>query len=276
MKLALACPIYNCLAYTKEFVKSIVTEYPFDLIFHDNGSSDGSETWITDPANFCEIPNLENVHVIRSERNLGIAKGANSALKKAYSLPDITHIFYANNDILLRQETLDNLVWLWENKPNDKLILVSGEGFHRETFGAVEAAFEAFKKHGISPLTLRFGASYCLFVWDKKAMDTIGLFDEEFELGYFEDNDHAESILEKGYLLAHFSGAPFFHYGSVTLKINNMDNGATFERNRQRFFKKHNITNGAISPELRYPEKVKEIEQINKFWAEQSPKIKSI
>ena len=287
IKLALTCPIYNCLSYTKEFVKSIVTEYPFDLIFHDNGSNDGSETWISDASNFTDIPNLEKIHVIRSDRNLGVAKGANSAMQKAYSLPDVTHIIYMNNDILLRQETLDNLVWAWENKPDDKLMLISGEGFHRETFGTVEEAFTAFRTYRIAPvsttshntiplLTMRFGACYCLFIWDKKAIDTVGWLDEGFELGYFDDNDHAETILEKGYLLAHFSGAPFFHYGSVTMKINNIDNGFTFERNKQRFFTKHNITDEAVDATKRFPQAVARIEEINKIWKKNPPKITQI
>jgi len=259
-KLAICVPVWNCLAYTKGFVNSIKTRYPFDLIVHANGCTDGTLEWLSNPKNFEGLKNLESVRVSFSETNLGCAKGANKTYRKAYETPDVTHIIYANNDILLRPDTLDNLVWAWDNR-DPRMKIISGEGFHVETFGDELKTLKAFSSHNIYPLKLRFGACYCLFCWDKKAIEDIGLLDENFEFAYFDDNDHAETILEKGFLLSHFSGAPFFHYGSMSMKQNHVDNTDSFIRNKNYYFRKHNVLE--IDPCRRFPEAVKAVEDLS-------------
>lgn len=259
-KLAICVPVWNCLAYTKGFVNSIKTRYPFDLIIHANGCTDGTLEWLSEPKNFQGIKNLESVRVTFSETNLGCAKGANKTYRKAYETPDITHIIYANNDILLRSDTIDNLVWAWDHK-DPRVKIISGEGFHVETFGDELKALKAFSAHNIYPLKMRFGACYCFFIWDKRAIEDVGLLDEGFEFAYFDDNDHAETILEKGFLLEHFSGAPFFHYGSTTMKLNHVDNTDSFIKNKNYYLKKHNVL--SIDPSSRYPKALEAVAEIN-------------
>lgn len=72
--ISICVPAYNSLEYLRILVKGLKknTKVPYELLVHDNGSTDGTEQWLKD----------NNIDHTRSEENLGFC-GVNNALRRA-------------------------------------------------------------------------------------------------------------------------------------------------------------------------------------------------
>ena len=87
---------FNQLNFTKECVKSIQmhTLEPHEVIFVDNGSKDGTVSWL------CELVR-ENPHygLIENRENLGFAKGCNQGIEAATG----KYLLLLNNDVVVTE-----------------------------------------------------------------------------------------------------------------------------------------------------------------------------
>jgi len=214
MKLAICCPIYNCLEDTKRFLESIKTKHSYRIILFDNGSKDGSFEWLTYDDEAKRLP----LTLLHSDTNLGISIGANNAMREAIKDPEVTHILYVNNDIVFRPETVDLLIWAWDNRQDDKMIRVSAVDIRESHFKSYEEGLENVMSRDISRKQFIYGGSYTCFIWDKQAIEKAGLLDENVD--YYDDNIHAEETLRRGFYSTTFIAALIYHKGSGTIKGN--------------------------------------------------------
>lgn len=214
MTIALCCPLFNGIEYTQEMVDSIKTKQDLKLFFHDNNSTDQTAYYLDKG-----LPPFPMVFT-RSTANEGVSRGANRVIKAAYNDPTITHIIYCNNDIVFRRETIDALVWAWDNKDDAKIKIISGVEVNAKKIGT-KAAWEAVMRVDVTKPIFGFGASHTCYIIDKKTIDECGQYDEEVD--YYDDNIYSEEILRKGFLPVCFAPAVFFHYGSVSTKIKSLD-----------------------------------------------------
>lgn len=232
-KIAICTPTYNGLDFTKEFIASCKSKYPIKHFIFDNGSTDGTAEWL--------FENLKDASIIRSKENLGITIGCNRANMEAYNDKEITHIIYANSDIIYRPETIDALVWAWDNRQDERIARISGAEVRADSYTELHERYRAWDhvlSVDITKPSMIYGASYTTFIWDKKAIDLAGLLDEATD--YYDDNIHAEIIIRKGLTQATFIPAIFFHYGSMGIKSNPQDQikfQQKFQRDQEYAFK---------------------------------------
>lgn len=233
-KVAICCPVYNCIEYTKEFIGSIVSRHPVKIFIHDNGSKDGVYEWMKDLV----LPGKE-ISVSHSDENLGISKGANIALKNAMEDPEITHIIYSNNDVVFRKETVDSLVWAWKNRLDKRIVRISGPDVRVGNWESKERCWKYISEYASKDhLNLIYGGSYTCFIMDKEAFEKVGLLDENVD--YYDDNIHAEEILRRGFVSVTFFPALYMHYGSGTMQMNKEDNSyfrIKFDQDQKYAFK---------------------------------------
>jgi len=232
MKLAICSPIYNGLQFTKEFIGSITTKADYRLIIFNNGSSDGSVEWLS-----CNNEISRRLTVLNSVTNLGVSIGANRALQEAMSDPSITHIIYANNDIIFRPDTIDALIWAWDNRQEEKMVRVSAVDIRENHFHSYNAGFEEVMNRKCKRSFI-YGGSYTCFIWDKQAIEKVGLLDENVD--YYDDNIHAEEVLRRGYFSTTYIPALIYHRGSGTMRLNPKERQAfdiKFNNDREYAFK---------------------------------------
>lgn len=213
--ISIVIPAFNQLAYTRQCLASILenTEGDYRLILVDNGSTEPLLDF------FRAIPGAV---ALRSDTNLGFAGGVNLGLAAAEG-----HVVLLNNDTLVPRGWLSGLCAALESSsdigmtgPMSNYVsgsqLIPGLSFQSldeiNTFASRRRAFYAGKLRDVARLV-----GFCLMIRDQVVAE-VGLFDESFGLGNFEDDDYCVRVLRAGYRLCVDEGSFVFHYGNRTFQ----------------------------------------------------------
>ncbi|MBN1626772.1 MAG: glycoside hydrolase family 99-like domain-containing protein, partial [Deltaproteobacteria bacterium] len=229
---------FNQLEYSKMCVKSILehTPEPYEIIFVDNGSTDGTREYLQKLAE-----GHEYIHLILNKNNLGFAAGNNQALHKAKG----DYIVLLNNDVVVTEHWLERMIFYLEGHPDIGMVgpmsnAVSGPQLVENVpYGKDMKAMQKFAKGlaavntGKTTEVMRL-VGFCLLM-KKEALDIIGDLDENYASGNFEDDDLCLRSLIAGYrnIIAH--DVFVHHFGSMTFKGNAIDYGATIQKNSRHF-----------------------------------------
>ncbi len=249
--ISIIIPAFNAIEYTKECIEKVYlvgSKYPFEVIVVDNASSDETQAEMKK-----ERLVRKDFSYCRMEENLGFAGGVNFGMQRAKG----QYVVILNNDTLPTSGWLDDMVEAFEC--DQTIGIVSpvtnyvGEGPQLEpaakdiephdinTFGA------ELKGRGIyyEPGRLVF---FCVMI-RRSVIDQIGLLDEGYIKGNFEDDDYCLRTILSGYKLAIAKSAFVFHHGSITFIKNKIVHSDHMELNRKRFF----LKTGNLAVSLRAP-----------------------
>jgi GT2 family glycosyltransferase/Tfp pilus assembly protein PilF len=226
----------NKIEYTKKCIESIqkYCKQAYELILVDNGSTDETFTY------FSSIP---GAIVIRNDNNLGVSAGWNQGLKKAKG--DFALIL--NNDTILGPNTIENLVRCSNNHPNVGVVAplsnnIAGpqkiEGFNYSDENEIPHLIESIQKQqDLESWSFQRIKGFCMLI-PMPVVKDVGLFDEVYGLGNFEDDDYSLRLFYKGYDLRIAHDSFIFHYGSVSFSQANIDWQMQMQKNHQIFNEK--------------------------------------
>lgn len=218
-------PVFNQLAFTRQCLESLQRHTPVAarVIVVDNGSTDGTAEYMR---------GFPQIKYIRNTENLGCAAAWNQGVNAAVA----DWVVILNNDVVLAPGWLDGLLAVAENG----LDIVS------------PALREGPLNYEIEPYALEFVrttghitrpdmAHGVCFMVRRSVFETIGLFDENFQVGQFEDVDFFERAREAGFKLGATGRSFIHHFGSIT-QNSLRDNDSTVppyeEMNRAYFRRK--------------------------------------
>lgn len=256
--ISIIIPAFNQLAYTRQCLASILenTEGEYRLILVDNGS--------TEPL-FDFFQAIPEAITLRSETNLGFAGGVNLGLRVAQG-----HVVLLNNDTLVPRGWLNGLSTALESAPDIGMVgpmsnYVSGSQLIPElSFQSLdEINVYADERRAACLGKMRDVArlvGFCLMIRDHVVAE-VGLLDEAFGLGNFEDDDYCVRVLRAGYRLCVDEATFVFHYGNRTFQALGLVEGrwdALLQENAARFGSKWDL-----KPEDRLDE-YREALQINR------------
>ena len=232
---------FNQLEYTIKCVESIEkhTPEPYEIIFVDNGSSDGTRDYLKGYAK-----NHDNVVLILNDENKGFAGGNNQGIAQAKG----NYIVLLNNDVVVTDHWLERLIAHLEIHPDIGMVgpmsnAVSGPQLvPNVSYGDNMKAMQRFARDftagyaGKSAEIMRL-VGFCLLI-KKEVIDVIGGLDENYVSGNYEDDDLCLRALIAGYknIIAH--DVFIHHYCSMTFKGNAIDHQATMKDNHQYFANK--------------------------------------
>lgn len=193
-------PAFNQLAFTRQCLESLQrhTHAAARVIVVDNGSQDGTAEFLR---------GLPQMKVIRNAENLGCAAAWNQGVNAAVA----DWVVILNNDVVLTPGWLEGLLAAAENG----LDIVSPalrEGplnYELEPYACefVRAAGDVTRPdmaHGVC------------FMVRRRVFESIGLFDENFRVGQFEDADFFQRARQAGFKLGATGRSFIHHFGSVT------------------------------------------------------------
>jgi len=230
----------NQLNHTKECVESIQRRTPelHEIIFVDNGSTDGTVKWLRQ-----QVKEHANYRLIENEKNLGFAKGCNQGMAEARG----AYLLLLNNDVVVTAGWLNGLR---ESLDRDPVAGIVGpltnniSGIQKDpnasykdmqAMQAYADAFRARNRHRRIPLTRIVG--FCM-LFRRDLFETIGGLDEQFGSGNFEDDDFCLRARLAGFR-NHIAGDVFIHhYGSRSFIGNKIDYRSTLTGNRKLFSQK--------------------------------------
>ena len=228
----------NELACTRLCLESLAahTPEPHEVIVVDNGSHDGTVDFLR---------RVRGVRLIANRQNRGFAGGCNQGMVAARG--DL--LLLLNNDCVVTPGWLAGLGRVLDSRPRAGMAgpvsnYVSGPQLDREArYSTMEemlrhAAATAARERGRATSVGRL-VGLCL-LFPRSLMERIGLLDERFGRGNFEDDDYCRRALIAGYELLIAHEVFIHHFGSRTFQANQIDYLAEHERNRAVYRAKWN------------------------------------
>ncbi len=194
------------------------------------------------PDNCADIAEcFEVADVIRSDENLGFGAGSNLGALSATG--DV--VLFLNSDAVLTRagliETIESLMAEEMAGAAGPLTNAAGHG------QVIEPGFDSLEEMPLFAETLAFAGrkvresdmavGFCLAV-KQSVLDDVGLFDEAFGLGWFEDNDLCYRIRRSGRKVLVVESAYVHHFGSKTFARIEQNHRERFKKNEQIYFDK--------------------------------------
>ncbi|MGE7825170.1 glycosyltransferase [Paenibacillus sp. NPDC093718] len=214
MKTSIVILTYNQLDYTKlciESIRKFTAPGSYELIVVDNASTDGTISWLHEQG---------DIKTIFNESNLGFPKGCNQGI--AISSGD--NILLLNNDTVVTERWLEQLTTaLYSDDTVGAVSCVTNNCSYAQKITTSYTNLEQMQ---------RFAAEYNATdptKWDERlkligfcylikstVIDRIGVLDEIFSPGNFEDDDYSLRIRKAGYKLLLCKDTFIHHFGSVS------------------------------------------------------------
>lgn len=235
---------YNGISYLKGCLDSVIDQdYPknkYEIIIADNGSTDGSVSFLRS--------NYNGLHIIEYGMNHGFAKGNNLAVKHARG--DL--LVFLNQDTVVHRHWLSALVTGVSNGGyglcHSNMLLPRNDefkGVYERKFPENIYYYELTKYGYVSQIIKNLsendkdiietkavaGGS---FIIKKSVLDDIGvLFDENFGM-YSEDTDLALRLSQRGYKIGVIPSSVVYHFTNFEFRISryNISKNLIMVRNR--------------------------------------------
>ncbi|MDD4455987.1 MAG: glycosyltransferase family 2 protein [Syntrophotalea acetylenica] len=227
---------YNCKSISHDCIQSLLKSKGDDcqVIFVDNGSTDGSYEFIREKFPQCEF--------LQNGENLFFAAGNNRGIIKAADM-GAEYVFILNNDTLVEPGCIETLVNFMDANPQAAACqpllchlsdpdIIASAGCR---LGRIGRAWDhscglPTKAVGTEPFPVLGVTGGALFI-HTSVMVEAGLFDETFQM-YFEDVDLSLRLRNAGHSLYCIPSARVLHMVSATTNKMNADRRIYFcERN---------------------------------------------
>lgn len=260
MKLSIVIVNYNVehfLEQTLKSVKKAAEGLQVETWLVDNNSSDGSLQMLNEKFSW--------VKVIANKQNQGFSKANNQAIKLAAG----EYILLLNPDTLIPEDCLHKTLAFMDAHPDAgglgiKMIDGKGVFLPESKRGLPKPAVAFYKIFGLSslfPKSEKFSQyhlgyldadknhevdilSGAFMLMRKKALDTVGLLDEDYFM-YGEDVDLSYRLQLGGYKNYYFADSSIIHYKGESTKKSSVNYVFVFYRAMAIFVKKHFAKNNA-------------------------------
>ncbi|OOR72282.1 glycosyl transferase [Bacillus cereus] len=224
---------HNQLPYTKECIRSIrmyTKSEEYELIVVDNASTDGTTEWLT---------SQPDIIVIKNITNMGFPKGCNQGILKAKG----DNILLLNNDVIVTERWLTNLLRCLYKHEN---IAAVGPVTNNASYDtAIPATYTTLKEMQQFASRYNMGdenkwerrlklIGFCLLI-KRHVLDEVGLLDEQFTPGNYEDDDICLRITQLNYTFYLCKDTFVHHYGSLSWKKDIQQYAHVLTENSQKF-----------------------------------------
>jgi len=228
---------WNQWCYTEECLASIRrhTPEPYELIIVDNGSTDGTVEQLKILAT-----GDKRCRLVLNADNRGYAAGCNQGILAAQG----EYLVLLNNDTVVTPEWLSGLLECHSSHafagivgpltnsasgiqvvPGPAYCVEEGLDFYSRSFRAA---------HRFRRVPSRRIVGFCM-LFRRGLVDDIGLLDEQFGSGNYEDDDFCLRAAVAGYQNLVAADVYIHHYGSISFTGNRIDYGSVLARNAALF-----------------------------------------
>ena len=237
-KIGIITVAVNCLEYSKQTIDSIKTKYPYEIIFIDNGSIDGTKEY---------LDSRKDIISYKDPQVSSLAACWNIGIKRAIA-DGCSFILVLNNDLILSPNLIDNLVRKMET---GKYVMATGVN-QQEGLEKPQDMLEKYVEYDENE-TDREHPDFSCFMINKRTIDRIGWFDENYAVAYFEDGDFHARIALAGEIAISTTSAIYWHYASKTVAENDYLKPIVREAfigNKAYFIKKWGVENVGDVPKM--------------------------
>ena len=234
MEVSVVIPNFNGIAFLDSVLGSLEgqTERNFEVIFVDNGSADGSCSFVA--------ANYPWVHLIELSENFGFCRAVNEGIRAAKA----PYVLLLNNDTEVAENFVEEMLAAIKRHENAFSCAARMVQYHDRDriddagnyYCALGWAFARGKGkdvHRYEKEEKIFAACGGAAIYRKKILDKIGLFDEE-HFAYLEDTDIGYRARIQGYENWYAPRAIVYHVGSGT-------SGSRYNQFKTRYSSRNNV-----------------------------------
>jgi GT2 family glycosyltransferase len=222
MKTSIVIITYNNIEYTKKCINSIrkyTNNKTYEIVVVDNNSTDNTVDWLKEQENL-----YKDIKCFYNEENIGFPGACNIGIKGSKN----NDILLLNNDVIVTPNWLDNLnTCLYSDKS------IGAVGATTNSCSNFQAILPLYTDiSGLDDFAKMINVSdedkweersrligFCLLI-KREVIDKIGVLDERFAPGNYEDDDYSIRIRKAGYRLMLCRDVYIHHFGSVSFKKN--------------------------------------------------------
>ncbi|MGF9915646.1 glycosyltransferase [Paenibacillus ehimensis] len=237
MKTSIVIATYNKLEYTQlciESIRKFTSQHDYEIIVVDNHSTDDTAAWLS---------RQSDIKVVFNTENLGFPKACNQGIE--ISTGD--NILLLNNDTIVTENWLTNmLTCLYSSEEIGAVGSVTNSCSYGQSIQVPYRSVEEMHQ-----FAAQFNQSSNPELWEerlklvgynmllkKQVLDEIGLLDERFTPGNFEDDDLSLRIKLAGYKLYLCKDTFIHHFGSVSFRNNAEAYNKLLRTNQDKFLEK--------------------------------------
>lgn len=229
MKCDIIIPVWNQLAFTRDCIGSIVknTSGEYGIIVIDNASGDETKKYLETLKASAALP----LKLIRNEENLGFIKAVNQGM----SASDSPLVCLLNNDTLVTKSWLKEMVDVANSSSDIGIVNPSSNNLGQKPADGepVELYAEKIRQSAGQSVELGAAIGFCMLI-KRGLINKIGLFDEVYGMGNFEDTDFSRKAVKEGYRCVRACGAYVYHRENSSFsKVRTFDDD--FKRNKEIF-----------------------------------------
>ena len=228
-QLMIVIPVHNGLPLTQQCVETIrrYTDTPHEILIVDNGSTDGTSDWC----------GRDHVTSMRFDENRGFAAACNAGIRAALG----EYVIILNNDTVVSPGWAGRLL---AHLDRDRMIgLVGSSTNYASSVQQIEAGYNDLdeylmfakriaRDHAGQGEEVDRLVGVCLAA-RRQLFEEVGLFDERFGMGNYEDDDLCVRVRQRGYKLLWAKDVFIHHVGSQTFAAVQADYQALLTRNRE-------------------------------------------
>lgn len=219
--------VWNQLAFTKDCINSILnnTDGDYSIIIIDNGSNDETRSYLE------SLKKMDKpaVSIIRNDKNLGFVKAANQGM----ALSKAPYMCLLNNDTLVTKDWLKIMLNTIKSARDIGIVNPSSNNLGQRPANGepIELYAENLKKDAGKFVELGAAIGFCMLI-KHEVIDRIGVFDEIYGRGNFEDTDFSRRAVKAGYRCVMAYGAYVYHRENTSFsKVKTFDDD--FMRNKE-------------------------------------------
>ena len=218
---------YNNRQLTQQCIESIRETTPAsarEIVIVDNNSQDDSVEYLRQQ---------DDIVLVENDFNAGFPGGCNIGIKASRKENDI---FLLNNDTILCANSLYTLrMGLYERDNYGAAGCVTNNASNNQTIIEDNLAIDEYKEFGLKTNVCEKKYEYKLMLIGfailikRKVLNIVGLLDEQFSPGNYEDDDYGLRVLKAGYqnvlvhnsFIIHLGGKSFISEERKQLMFNN-------------------------------------------------------
>ena len=222
-------PVWNQLSFTRDCVDSIKknTGSGYRLVIIDNASDAETKSYLETLAE----KEGDRVKLIRNEANVGFIKAVNEGLRASSS----SFVCVLNNDTIVTKGWLKEMIAVASGSKDIGIVNPSSNNLGQRPAVGEPVELYAEKLHQQKGVVVELGAAigFCMLI-KRELIEKIGLFDEIYGMGNFEDTDFSRRAVKEGYRCVRACGAYVYHREHASFaKTASFDDD--FKRNREIF-----------------------------------------
>jgi GT2 family glycosyltransferase len=226
MKCDIIIPVWNQPELTMNCIDSIfknTNDVDYRIVIIDNASASETKTYLE------SLQGDDSILLIRNETNLGFLKAANQGMR----VSDAPYVCVLNNDAITTAGWLGEMIAVAESSPAIGLVNPSSNTMGQKPDRGVDIdEFAAdIKSEPGSWEEIGSAIGFCMLI-KRELIKKIGVFDEIYGMGNFEDTDYSRRAIKEGYICVRACSSYVYHKEGTSFgRDKKFDEN--FERNRQ-------------------------------------------